>query len=76
MEVRIVETGAAAEPDVIIRCRQTDSSVRQLADFIRLFDSRLTGWTDQGTRLILLVSDILYFESVDGRTFAYTLKVG
>lgn len=64
---------------VVIRCREADAQVQQLKAHIALFDNRLQAKDGSGTRLVH-TRDVLYFESVDDRTFLYTadavLEVG
>ena len=61
----------AAEPGVIILCRTKDAEVLRLRDHIELFGHRLAARSD-GETIFVEATDILYFESVDDRTFLYT----
>lgn len=70
MDIQIEEQGAEVV-QVIIRCPREDSQVRQLRAHIALFDSRLQA-KDGGETCFVHTRDVLYFESVDDRTFLYT----
>lgn len=70
MNIRIIENIETAL-QVIIECRKADDRVMKLKSHIELFDDKLTARLDDKTFLIN-PSDVLYFESVDDRTFLYT----
>ena len=70
MNIRIIENFEEAL-QVIIKCRKADKEVIRLKNHIELFDSRLTARLGDRTFLIN-PADVLYFESVDDRTFLYT----
>ena len=56
---------------VIIKCRQIDDEVIRLKKHIELFDKKLPA--KKGKEFCFVNSfDVLYFESVDNRTFLYT----
>ncbi len=57
--------------DVIIKCRQIDAEILRLKTHIELFDNKLSAKKENETHLVHS-SDVLYFESVDNRTFLYT----
>ena len=56
---------------VVINCRQIDEKVIRLKNHIELFDSRLQAKKD-GEYCFVSSSDVLYFESLENRTFLYT----
>ena len=66
----IIEERAEA-PAVIIRCKSIDEHVTRLKAHIELFEHRLTVQQD-GARSYIETTSVLYFESVDDRTFLYT----
>ena len=70
MNIRIIENFEEAL-QVIIKCRKADSEVMKLKSHIELFENKLTAKLDDRTFLIN-PADVLYFESVDDRTFLYT----
>ena len=56
---------------VIIQCKKIDKEVLRLKKHIELFDKKL--YAKKNNELFLInSSDILYFDSVDNRTFLYT----
>ena len=70
MDIQIVES-MKENLQVIINCRQIDDEVMRLKCHIELFDKKLQAKKD--TELHFINSfDVLYFESVDNRTFLYT----
>ena len=56
---------------VVIQCERTDKYVLRLKDHIELFDNRLTVQHD-GETVYIKAANVLYFESVNDRTFLYT----
>lgn len=56
---------------VDIRCHEENDSVRDIAAFVRSRQGQLSGSID-GRQYSIRVSEIMYIESVDGRTFIYT----
>ena len=71
MDVRIEEVGKEEEELVVIRCRAVTEEVREIADFVRSRQGRLSGTAD-AKRYEIAVAEICYIESVDGKTFLYT----
>lgn len=66
-----IEKIAEGENEVILRyCRMTPE-VERVWNFLHNGQARLMGWKDK-THVVLDIDKILYFESVDGRTYAYT----
>ena len=68
-----VRTGGKApgeEPEVVIYCDEENSRTRALVDFIHAMELRLVG-VDGSSSCPLRPEDIFYFETVDGRVFAY-----
>ncbi len=70
MDIQIVEHKENSM-QVIIKCKQIDSHVTRLKSHIQLFDSKLSARKENESYFIDS-SDVLYFESVDNRTFLYT----
>ena len=70
MDIQI-ETHNENTTNVIIKCRQVDDEILRLKTHIELFDNTLKAKKENETYLIHS-SDVLYFESVDNRTFLYT----
>ena len=70
MDIQIIEH-IKEKLQVIIKCRQIDDEIMRLKYHIELFDKKLQAKKDDEWRFVSLF-DILYFESVDNRTFLYT----
>ena len=70
MDIQIVEH-LKETLQVVIKCRQIDDEVIRLKCHIQLFDRKLQAKKDNEWYFINS-SDVLYFESVDNRTFLYT----
>lgn len=70
MDIQIVEH-KENNIQIIIKCKQIDNEVMRLKSHIELFDSKLSAKKDNELYFINS-SEILYFDSVDNRTFLYT----
>lgn len=70
MEIQIMEHNEN-NLQITIHCRHIDDEIIRLKSHIELFDSKLAA--KKNNRLYFVQSaDVLYFESVDNRTFLYT----
>jgi len=70
--IHVSEDAALAETEVTIRCRQIDDEVQRALALLRSLDNnRLTGERD-GAVFLVDAADVLYFDSVDKKTFMYT----
>lgn len=70
MDIRIIEQTEGL-PQVIIKCRKIDDEVIRLKKHIELFDKKLQA-KKENELYFVPSSDVMYFESVDNRTFLYT----
>lgn len=70
MKYRVERTDG--EDEVIIRCREVTPKITRLLDLLEGDGGRLVGVTQSGAKSVIAVGDILYIESVDGRTYVYT----
>ena len=70
MDIQIVEH-KEDNMQIIIKCKKFDNEVMRLKSHIERFDCRLSAKKENALYFINL-SDVLYFESVDNRTFLYT----
>lgn len=71
MKITILENEHQAEVEVVIHCKENNEQVARLVASISGIDRRLAGIKD-GKTFILNSDEILYFDSVDKKTFAYT----
>lgn len=70
MNIQILENLKDAL-QVVIYCRQIDDEVLRLKSHIELFDRKLQAKKENELRFVNSL-DVLFFESVDNRTFLYT----
>lgn len=70
MDIQIIEQ-IEDSPQVIIKCRKIDDEIIRLKEHIELFDKKLQA-KKENELYFVPVSDVLYFETVDNRTFLYT----
>ena len=66
-----IEHISQGENEVILRCAEPSPEMERLIRFLEFQNRRLIG-SREGNRTLLEPSEILYLESVEGRTFAYT----
>ena len=57
--------------DSIVRCHAIDEHVEAIVASLRMHDCRIAG-IENGARTAIAIGDIIYLESIDARTFAYT----
>lgn len=70
MDIQIIEH-IKEKLQVVIKCRQIDDEIMRLKYHIEMFDKKLQAKKDNEWCFVNLF-DVLYFESVDNRTFLYT----
>lgn len=70
MDVQIIQ-GIRGKPQVVIRCEELDDEILRLKLHIQTFGTKLQASSEKETCFVN-IPDILYFESVDSRTFLYT----
>lgn len=58
------------EPEIIINCSVMDARLQKLVDIVRQYTFSLKG-IDDGCYYNIPLENILYIDSVDGRTFLY-----
>ena len=64
---------STGEDDVIVNYLRMTPEVERIVNFIKGEQTKLIGWKDKEQKLID-IKTILYIETVDGNTFAYTEK--
>lgn len=70
MDIQIIEH-IKEHLQVVIKCRHIDDEIVRLKYHIEMFDKKLQAKKDNEWCLVNQC-DVLYFESVDNRTFLYT----
>jgi len=71
LKIIINENTAFEETEIIVNCKNADEDIFKMLAILRSFDKKLTG-TKDGRTFILDAIDVMYFESVDKKTFIYT----
>jgi len=72
LKIIINENTAFEETEIIVNCKNADEDIFKMLAILRSFDKKLTG-TKDGRTFILDAIDVMYFESVDKKTFIYTI---
>ena len=71
MQINVEIKEGLTEPVVTIQCGKKDHFIEQLIAALRIMDRQLTV-SFHGAATTLALSEILYIESVDRKTFIYT----
>lgn len=72
MNVEIEKIEKKKAEMVLIRCHEIREEIQEIADFVRSRQGMFSGMMN-GAQYEIAVSDLYYIESVDGRTYLYTL---
>ena len=67
-----VEHGAAAENEVVLRWRELDEEMLWVLSLLRSGVQKLCVWDGERNTVLLPPGEVVYCESVEDRTFAYT----
>ena len=70
MKLHLEEISEGQE-EVLVRYRQMNATIQAICDLVQKPDKKLLVSSD-GDQQYMLIDDLLYFESIDGKTFAYT----
>lgn len=73
MKLNIHQDKLLTETEVVINCPYVDNQIEKLSNYIRQYTISLEG-EYEGSIYQLPLEDILYIESVDNKTFLYTLE--
>ena len=71
MKITIQKNEHQDETEIVIHCRKADNQVLRVVAALSSLDKKLTG-TKDGRTFVLDPANILYFDSVDKKTFVYT----
>lgn len=71
MKITVETIEALPETEVVVRCAAIDAHIRSIVASLRMHDQHVVG-ISEGASVIVPAGDILYIESVEGCTFAYT----
>jgi len=72
LKITINEDIKFEETEIIINCKKGDNEIFKMLAILRSFDQKLTG-TKDGRTFIIDAIDVMYCESVDKKTFIYTV---
>ena len=70
MKLTVNQSTDFCDTEITINCRQVTPELQAIIDSIRLLDCSVKGRLD-GEIFIIPADRIIYFDSVDGRSFAY-----
>jgi len=73
MKITINTASRYAETEIVVNCNRMSDDIEKLLTALRTLDLKLTGRKD-GRLYIIEVTDVMYIESTDKRTFLYTLN--
>lgn len=71
MKIEIETDESLHEPEILLRCAVVDERVASIIASLRMHDRKMTGKSD-GEMRVVSAGEILYAESIDGRSFSYT----
>jgi DNA-binding LytR/AlgR family response regulator len=71
MKILIEESPDNDDAELIIKCKSVNDEIQRIIDFIKLSDEKIIGFLN-GDSYVVDPIKILYFESVDKKTFMYT----
>ena len=72
MKVSIEEITKEREEEILIRCHEVDDEIKEIVNKLKMEDLIILGYQNERVHRIKL-SDIYYFEAVDGKVFAYCM---
>ena len=72
MKITINADDRYTETEIMVNCSRMSDDIEKILASIRMHDMKITGYKE-GKQCILEISDILYIESIDKRSFFYTL---
>lgn len=73
MKISIKENPDIKETEVVIHCNKADGMIEKIISAVQMVNGRLSGSMD-GAIYQIDLSEILYIESVNRKTFLYTEK--
>lgn len=71
MKILIEESPDNEDTELIIKCKSLNDEVKRIIELIKLSDEKIIGFLN-GESYVVDPIKILYFESVDKKTFMYT----
>ncbi|MDF2686345.1 MAG: histidine kinase [Clostridia bacterium] len=71
MKINIKQDNSVSETEITIICKQIDSELETIISNLSLIDNTVAGKTEGETYFVSLL-DVLYFETIDNKTFFYS----
>lgn len=71
MKIKIIEDTDSTELEVHLIVPANNSEVHAIYEYISAYEQVVNGWFNDSNKHIN-INEIMYFESVDGKTFFYT----
>ncbi len=71
MKIQIIQDEAFEQTEIVIRARRIDDELAEVISCLSLIGNTVSGFSG-GVLKIVPLCDVLYFESVDNKTFFYT----
>lgn len=68
-----VETISSGENEIIVKCKHIDSEIQKILNYLQGSTEKILVQKDE-ERLLLLLDEVFYVESVDNKTFVYTAE--
>ena len=75
MKIIVEEDATLADVEVTFRTPRIDAELIAAMSRLRLHDRKLTGFASDGAMRIVPAAEVLYFESVDKKSFFYTAEL-
>lgn len=73
MKLQIEQIPTLEETEILIKCKEIDSKINKISNYIRTSYITLIGKID-GEQFVINLDDIFYFEAVENKVFAYVEK--
>ena len=73
MKLQIEQIPTLQETEILIKCKEIDSKINKISNYIRTSYITLIGKID-GEQFIINLDDVFYFEAVENKVFAYVEK--
>ena len=72
MKIFVKDKMNISETEVEIRCRERDNEVEAIIESVRNVEDTLMGEKENGDKVPVRISRVLYFEAVDRNVYGYT----
>ena len=71
MKINIKQDSSITETEITISCKQIDKELEAVISSLSLINNTVSGKLD-GETFFIPLSEVLYFETIDNKTFFYT----